>query len=57
LAEDLQRKFGIQSELVRGSGGVFEVAVDNRLIFSKKKLGRFPEPGEVEEALSAMVGA
>lgn len=23
----------------------------NDLIFSKKKLGRFPQPGEVEEAL------
>jgi selT/selW/selH-like putative selenoprotein len=57
LAEDLQRKFGIRAELVRGSGGVFEVALDNQVIFSKQKLGRFPEPGEVEEALSAMVRA
>jgi selenoprotein W-related protein len=57
LAEDLQRKFGIQPELVRSSGGVFEVTVDNQLIFSKKKLGRFPQPGEVEETLSTKVGA
>ena len=57
MADDLQRKFGIQPELVRSSGGVFEVTVDNRILFSKKKLGRFPEPGEVEEMLSAQVGA
>jgi selenoprotein W-related protein len=57
LAEDLQRKFGIQAELVRSSGGVFEVAIDNQLLFSKKKLGRFPQPGEIEEMLSAKVGA
>jgi selenoprotein W-related protein len=57
LAEDLQRKFGIQPELVRSSGGVFEVILGNELIFSKRELGRFPEPGEVEELLSAKVGA
>jgi hypothetical protein len=27
------------------------VTVDNDLIFSKKKLGRFPSPGEVEKQL------
>jgi selenoprotein W-related protein len=37
---------------VQSSGGVFEVEVDGRLIFSKKKLGRFPEPGEIEKLLS-----
>jgi selT/selW/selH-like putative selenoprotein len=27
---------------------VFEVELDGKLIFSKKKLGRFPENGEIE---------
>jgi selT/selW/selH-like putative selenoprotein len=26
---------------------VFEVELDGKLIFSKKKLGRFPEEGEI----------
>jgi selenoprotein W-related protein len=34
-------------ELVESSGGVFEVTVDARLVFSKKALGRHAEPGEV----------
>jgi selenoprotein W-related protein len=34
-------------ELIASSGGVYEVTVDGRLIFSKKKSGRFPEAGEV----------
>jgi selenoprotein W-related protein len=34
-------------ELIASSGGVYEVTVDGRLIFSKKKTGRFPEAGEV----------
>jgi selT/selW/selH-like putative selenoprotein len=37
--------------LIRSRGGVFEVTVANDLIFSKKKQGRFPEPGEVETEL------
>ncbi len=41
----------MKPQLVKGSGGVFEVTIDNELIFSKKKTGRFPLPGEVETAL------
>ena len=32
---------------MESSGGVFEVAVDGYLLFSKKALGRHAEPGEV----------
>lgn len=55
MAEDIQRKFGIQAEMVRGRGGVFDVTVDNELIYSKKQTGRFPMPGEVEEKLAERV--
>ena len=34
-------------ELVRGSGGVFDVHLDDKLVFSKHAEGRFPEKGEV----------
>ena len=33
--------------LTEASGGLFEVTVDGDLIFSKKKLGRHTEEGEV----------
>jgi len=33
--------------LIESSGGVFEVTVDGRLIFSKRALGRFPADDEV----------
>ena len=36
--------------LLRGRGGVFDVVLDGHLLFSKKQVGRFPEPGEVEAA-------
>lgn len=46
--ESLETEFGAQVELVAAGGGVFEVTVDGELVFSKKALGRFPEPDEVE---------
>ena len=33
--------------LIEGKGGIFDVEVDGKLIFSKKKVGRFPEKGEI----------
>ena len=37
--------------LVPAGDGVFEVEVDDKLIFSKKKEGRFPEWSEIESKL------
>ncbi len=37
----------MESELIAGSGGVFEVVVDGKKLFSKKALGRFPQDGEI----------
>ncbi len=34
-----------------GSGGIFDVEVDQDLVFSKHDLGRFPDPGEVVDLL------
>jgi selenoprotein W-related protein len=33
--------------LVAGHGGVFEVSVDGKTVFSKRSLGRFPDEGEI----------
>ena len=50
LAAEL-KKYGIESELVSGNKGDFEVAVDGKKIFSKQKLSRFPEPGEISKII------
>ena len=34
-------------ELIQGRGGVFDVVVDGRRIFSKHEAGRFPEESEI----------
>jgi len=41
----------IQVQLVGGHGGIFDVLVDDRLVFSKHREGRFPEDREVIAAL------
>ncbi len=47
MAAELKSELDIDAILTPGSGGVFDVTVDGKLIFSKKKVGRFPEDGEV----------
>jgi selenoprotein W-related protein len=48
LAASLKQEFGVEAELIRGTNGVFDIVVDDRLIFSKHQSGRFPNDGEVE---------
>lgn len=38
-------------QLIPGTGGVFEVTADSKLIFSKKEVGRFPTFEEIKELL------
>jgi selT/selW/selH-like putative selenoprotein len=47
LADELRNVFGVESELVEGTHGIFDVYVDDRLVFSKHREQRFPDPGEV----------
>lgn len=51
LAAELEKKVGVAPVLHQSYGGIFEVEVDGNLIFSKSKLGRFPEPGEVQHLI------
>jgi selT/selW/selH-like putative selenoprotein len=56
LAASLKQRFGVDAELIRGSAGVFDVRVDGDLVFSKHRVDRFPEPGEVEAAIERLRG-
>ncbi len=54
LKADLEKNFqDISIKLIEGKNGVFEVEKDGNLIFSKKKVGRFPEHEEIFEKLNA----
>ena len=39
-----------------GTGGVFDVHVDDALVFTKKMLGRYPQPDYVLPRLRAVLG-
>ena len=54
LAAEIKDKYGVDPNLVASEGGVFEVTVNNNLVYSKKQLGRFPEPGEVQSSIDAL---
>jgi selenoprotein W-related protein len=43
----IQDARGVEAELVPGSNGVFDVVVDGKLIYSKHRTGRFPDPDEI----------
>ena len=54
LAAELKEKYGVEAILVSSDGGVFEVKVDENLVFSKKQSGRFPEDHEVPDKINAL---
>jgi len=47
--------FAAETDLIESGGGVYEVAVDGRLIYSKKATGEFPDEeillGEVSKGV------
>lgn len=47
MEEELQKEINADVELIPGSGGIYEITVDGRMIFSKFKSKRFPDPGEI----------
>ncbi len=57
MAAEIKKQLGTDTQLVRGSGGIFEVHVDNKKIFSKKEAGRFPTEKEIVDQLLAMKSA
>jgi selenoprotein W-related protein len=51
LAAELKQEFGTEVALIKGKDGVFEVTIDGDLVFSKRSLGRFPDPDEVAQIM------
>nr|MBF0222705.1 Rdx family protein [Desulfobulbaceae bacterium] len=47
MGDHLKKQLGAQVTLIAGSDGIFDVEVNGKVIFSKKKIGRFPESNEI----------
>jgi len=51
VAAELKASHGVESKLIAGGGGIFEVRGDGKVYFAKSETGRFPTPGEVSRRL------
>jgi len=51
LAAELDELFSEETDLIKSSGGVFEVEDTGQLIFSKSTSGRFPDDHEVAKII------
>jgi len=51
VSAEIKEAVGVEAKLIAGGGGIFDVKRDGVLIFSKHKLGRFPNEGEIADLL------
>ena len=47
MAARILQTTGVEAQLIQGKGGVFDVEVDGKLIYSKHQTGRVPKHEEV----------
>ena len=51
MAAEIRQALGIEPELLKGANGIFDVAADGKLLFSKHRDGRFPDADEIIQSL------
>ena len=56
LAAKITDALGFEPRLIPEGGGVFEVAVDDELVYSKKKTGSFPDEEQLITELVSTYG-
>ncbi len=56
LAAKIAEELGIEAQLIKGVAGVFDVIVDDTVIFSKVEAQRFPQDVEIIAALRQLKG-
>lgn len=53
MAAKVRETLGMAPELIRGGGGIFDVEVDGRVVYSKHETGEFPDETALVESLQA----
>ena len=43
LAEKLTASLNLETDLIKGSNGIFDVGLSGKLIYSKSEMGEFPD--------------
>ena len=49
----IKNRYGITATLKEGAGGIFEVAIDGKTVYSNQTTYRFPTDGEIFEKIDA----
>jgi len=53
LQEAIKTKYGITAGLKEGMGGIFEVSIDGRVVYTNETTYRFPTDEEIFEKVDA----
>jgi selT/selW/selH-like putative selenoprotein len=53
LQEAIKTKYGLSASLKEGAGGIFEVAIDGKVVYSNQTTYRFPTDVEIFEKIEA----
>jgi selT/selW/selH-like putative selenoprotein len=53
LQAAIKSKYGITAELLEGAGGIFEVYIDDKTVYSNQETYRFPEHEEIFAQIDA----
>jgi selT/selW/selH-like putative selenoprotein len=51
----LSKELKIDAELIKGSKGIFDVAANGKVIFSKYAEGRYPKEAEIVQTLRKLM--
>ena len=56
MAAKLKENFGIEATLTEGAGGIFDVRLDDDLVYSKHETGQFPDEEALTDSLQDRIG-
>ena len=54
MAAKIKDAFAAESFLIEGAGGIFDVNVDGKLVYSKHQTGEFPDEDALVEELRSL---
>ncbi len=53
MQEAIKKKYGLAATLREGAGGIFEVSIDDSVVYSNQTTYRFPTDEEIFEKIEA----
>ncbi len=53
MQEAIKKKYGVVAGLTEGAGGIFEVSIDDAVVYTNQTTYRFPTDEEIFEKIDA----